>query len=147
MKKDKFKAYTLVSIQMISILLILMTGNPLANSTPLLIIEIFGVILGIWAIAVMGRTNTNVTPLIKQSAMLVTSGPYAFIRHPMYSAVLLTIWSLIIDQYSLFRLMIGLVLTIDLIVKLLFEESLLKKHFAGYEIYMRETKRLVPFFI
>jgi protein-S-isoprenylcysteine O-methyltransferase Ste14 len=147
MKKDKFKAYTLVSIQMISILLILMTGNPLANSTPLLIIEIFGVILGIWAIAVMGRTNTNVTPLIKQSAMLVTSGPYAFIRHPMYSAVLLTIWSLIIDQYSLFRLMIGLVLTIDLIVKLLFEESLLRKHFAGYEIYMRETKRLVPFFI
>jgi protein-S-isoprenylcysteine O-methyltransferase Ste14 len=147
MEKEKFKAYTLVSIQVISILLILVTGWPLARCIPLLIIEIVGILLGIWAIAIMGRTNTNITPLVKQSAMLVTNGPYAFIRHPMYSAVLLTIWPLIIDQYSLLRLMIGLVLTIDLIVKLLFEESLLRKHFAGYEIYMRETKRLIPFVI
>jgi protein-S-isoprenylcysteine O-methyltransferase Ste14 len=147
MEKEKFKAYTLVSIQVISILLILVTGWPLARCIPLLIIEIVGILLGIWAIAIMGRTNTNITPLVKQSAMLVTNGPYAFIRHPMYSAVLLTVWPLIIDQYSLLRLMIGLVLTIDLIVKLLFEESLLRKHFAGYEIYMRETKRLIPFVI
>jgi len=137
----------LVSIQVISILLILVTGWPFASYIPLLIIQIAGGILGVWAIAIMGRTNTNITPLVKQSAILVTNGPYAFIRHPMYSAVLLTIWPLIIDQYSLFRLTIGLVLTIDLIVKLLFEESLLRQHFAGYEIYMRETKRLIPFII
>jgi protein-S-isoprenylcysteine O-methyltransferase Ste14 len=147
MKKDKFKAYTLVSIQAISILLILVTGWPFASYIPLLITQIVGGMLGIWAIATMGRTNTNITPLVKQSAMLVTNGPYAFIRHPMYSAVLLTIWPLIVDQYSLFRLAIGLVLTIDLIVKLLFEESLLRQRFAGYEIYMKETKRLIPFVI
>jgi protein-S-isoprenylcysteine O-methyltransferase Ste14 len=147
MKKDKFKAYTLVSIQAISILLILVTGWPFASYIPLLITQIVGGMLGIWAIAIMGRSNTNITPLVKQSAILVTKGPYTFIRHPMYSAVLLTIWPLIIDQYSLFRLAIGLVLTIDLIVKLLFEESLLRQRFAGYEIYMKETKRLIPFVI
>jgi protein-S-isoprenylcysteine O-methyltransferase Ste14 len=147
MNTDKFKAYTLVSIQAISILLILVTGRPFAGYLPLLIIQIAGILLGIWAIASMGRANTNITPLVKQSAMLVTNGPYAFIRHPMYSAVLLTIWPLIIDQYSLLRLTIGLVLTIDLIVKLLFEESLLRQHFAGYEIYMKETKRLIPFVV
>jgi protein-S-isoprenylcysteine O-methyltransferase Ste14 len=147
MGTGKVRAFTLVSIQMITILLILVTGWPLANYTPLLIIEIAGIMLGIWAIAMMGMTNTNITPLVKQSAILVTNGPYAFIRHPMYSSVLLTIWPLIIDQYSLLRLTIGLVLTIDLIVKLRYEESLLKKHFVGYEIYMRETKRLIPFVI
>jgi len=61
--------------------------------------------------------------------------------------VLLTIWPLIVDQYSLLRLTAGLILTIDLIIKMLYEESLLRKHFAGYEIYMRETKRLIPFVI
>ena len=147
MEKDKVRAYTLVSIQMIAILLILVTGWPLAGYIPLLIVQIAGVLLGVWAIAVMGRTNTNITPLVKQSAVLVTNGPYTFVRHPMYSAVLLTIWPLIMDQYSLFRLTIGVVLTIDLVVKLLYEESLLKKHFAGYESYMRETKRLIPFVI
>ena len=147
MEKDKFKAYTLVSIQVISILLILVTGWPFARYIPLLIIQIVGGMLGIWAIAIMGRTNTNITPLVKQDSHLVTNGPYAFIRHPMYSAVLLTIWPLIIDQYSLLRLTAGLILTIDLIIKMLYEESLLKKHFVGYEIYMRETKKLIPFVI
>ena len=147
MGTDKFKAYTLVSIQVISIILILVTGWPLAGYIPLLIIQIVGVMLGIWAIVIMGRKNTNVTPLVKQYAHLVTNGPYAFIRHPMYSAVLLTIWPLIIDHYSLLRLVAALILTIDLIIKMLYEESLLRKHFTGYKNYMRKTKRLIPFVI
>ena len=118
MGTNKFKAYTLVVIQVVSILLILVTGRPLARYIPLLIIQIAGVMLGIWAIVMMGRKNTNITPLVKQDALLVTNGPYAFIRHPMYSAVLLTIWPLILDQYSLLRLTAGLILTIDLIVKM-----------------------------
>jgi protein-S-isoprenylcysteine O-methyltransferase Ste14 len=134
MATDKFKAYTLVSIQVISIALILVTGWPFAGYIPLLIIQIAGFMLGIWAIAMMGRKNTNITPLVKQDSHLVTNGPYAFIRHPMYSAVLLTIWPLIMDQYSLLRLTAGLILTIDLIIKMLYEENLLRKHFAGYEI-------------
>ncbi len=147
MEKEKFKAHMLVSIQVIFIVLILVTGWPLAGFIPLLIIQIVGGMLGIWAIVIMGRKNINVTPLVKQDAHLVTNGPYSFIRHPMYSAVLLTIWPLIIDQYSLLRLTSGLILTIDLITKMLYEESLLRKHFAGYDIYMRETKRLIPFVI
>jgi len=116
MGTDKFKAYTLVSIQVIAILLILVTGWPWAGYIPLLIIQIIGVMLGIWAIAIMGRTNTNITPLVKQDSHLVTNGPYAVIRHPMYLAVLLTIWPLIMNQYSLLRLTAALILTIDLII-------------------------------
>jgi len=145
MGKDKFIAYTLVTIQVICLVLILVTGWPLADCIPLLIVQIGGGMLGIWAIIIMGRKNTNVTPLVKQDAHLVTNGPYAFIRHPMYSAVLLTVWPLIIDQYSLLRLAASLILTIDLIMKMLYEENLLRKHFAGYEIYMSRTKRLIPF--
>jgi protein-S-isoprenylcysteine O-methyltransferase Ste14 len=147
METDKFKAYILVSIQVICIALILVTGWPLAGYIPLLVTQIVGVILGIWAVLTMGIRSTNITPLIKQDTHLVTTGPYAFIRHPMYSAVLLTIWPLIIDQYSLLRLTTGLILTIDLIIKMLYEETLLRQHFAGYESYMRETKRLLPLII
>jgi protein-S-isoprenylcysteine O-methyltransferase Ste14 len=147
MEKDKFKAYTLVSIQVISIVLILVTGWPLSGYMPLLIIQIAGVMLGIWAFIAMGWYNLHIAPLVNPDARLVTNGPYAFIRHPMYSAVLLTIWPLIMDQYSFLRLVAGLILTVDLIIKMLYEESLLKKHFAGYGIYMTETKRLIPFVI
>ena len=75
MGSDKFKAYTLVSIQIISIIFILVTGWPLAAYIPLLIIQIAGVMLGILAIVIMGTKNTNITPLVKQDAHLVTPAP------------------------------------------------------------------------
>jgi protein-S-isoprenylcysteine O-methyltransferase Ste14 len=147
MATDKFKASALVLIQGVSIATILVTGWPLARSVSLLTVQVAGLSLGTWAVVVMGLRNTNIAPLVKQDARLVTRGPYALIRHPMYSAVLLAVWPLIIDDYSLLRLAAGLILTIDLIVKLLYEERLLRKHFADYEPYMRTTKRLIPFVI
>jgi len=143
--KDRLHAYALVSIQFICIGLILVSGGPFARSLPLLIMEIAGILLGLWAIIVMGWRNVNVSPLVKRDARLVTKGPYASIRHPMYSAVLLALWPLIIDRYSLFRLSVGLILVVDLLLKIRYEEGLLKKRFPEYEAYTKVTKRLIPF--
>ena len=143
--KEELYAYILVCVQFICIGLILISGGPFARSLSLLIMEIAGVALGIWAIVVMGWRNVNVSPLIKRGARLVTTGPYALIRHPMYTAVLLTLWALIIDRFSLFRLTVGLILTVDLLMKTRYEERLLKKQFPEYTAYMAQTKRLIPF--
>jgi protein-S-isoprenylcysteine O-methyltransferase Ste14 len=145
MKADKTKAYILVSMQFICLILIFASGRPMATNYLLLALEIMGCALGGWAIVTMGRQNLNITPLAKQGAQLVTWGPYRFIRHPMYSALLLTIWPLIIDRFSLFLVITGLVLTLVLIVKLFFEEIFLKRHFAEYADYMKTTKRLIPY--
>jgi protein-S-isoprenylcysteine O-methyltransferase Ste14 len=111
----------------------------------LLLLQIAGMVIGIWALTIMGIGNMNISPLVKQGGVLVTRGPYRLIRHPMYLAVLLVLWPLIIDHSSLLRITAGFVLTIDLIIKMLFEEGLLKKQFAEYKAYMRTTKRLIPF--
>lgn len=147
MGTDKVKAYALVAIQMGAIAFILLTGRPLAGNPFLLILQAAGLLTGIWAVAAMGSGNTHVTPLVGEDARLVTSGPYAFIRHPMYSSVLLALWPLIVDHPSLPRLAAGVILTIDLCFKMIFEERLLKQHFAGYEAYMKKTKRLIPFVV
>jgi protein-S-isoprenylcysteine O-methyltransferase Ste14 len=145
MDKDRLHAYALVSIQMVCIGLILVSGGPFARSLPLLVMELSGIILGIWAVVIMDWRNVNVSPLVKRGARLVTKGPYALIRHPMYSAVLLALWPLIADRYSPFRLAVGLILTVDLLLKIGYEERLLKKQFPEYESYMKMTKRLIPF--
>jgi protein-S-isoprenylcysteine O-methyltransferase Ste14 len=141
---DKTKAYILVLIQLICIIFILASGNPVARHPLLLLFQVAGIAIGIWAISVMGIGNANISPLVKKGAVMVTRGPYRFVRHPMYLAVFLAIWPIIIDHYSLARIAAGFVLAADLIIKILFEENLLKKQFKEYEAYMKNTKRLIP---
>jgi len=43
------------------------------------------------------------------------------------------------------RLIAGLILTADLMIKMLSEEGILKRHFSEYPAYMARTKRIVPF--
>lgn len=144
MTADKIKARILVFIQLSCIIFIFASGSIVAWHLVLLVHQIAGAAIGIWAIIVMGIGNMNISPLVKEGAVLVTRGPYRVIRHPMYLAVLLVIWPLIIDDFSVTRITAGFILTLDLIIKILFEENLLKKQFAEYEAYMKTTKRLIP---
>ncbi len=125
--------------------MIALTGPLFPASLWLLAIEAAGILLGIWAILAMGIGNFNITPDVKRNGRLVTAGPYALIRHPMYTALLLTTLPLIVNSFSLFRLGLWLLLLIDLVLKLKYEEGLLRQALPGYGAYMERSYRLIPF--
>ena len=110
-------------------------------------LEFAGICLGVWALATMTLRNLNVLPDIRPGSTLVTHGPYRYVRHPMYTALLLTTLALILDVFSIERLILWILLFVDLWLKLRYEEQLLVRHFEGYSDYQRRTKRLVPFLI
>jgi protein-S-isoprenylcysteine O-methyltransferase Ste14 len=56
-------------------------------------------------------------------------------------------WAVIVDRAILLRLIVGLILTADLAIKMLYEEDILKRHFQGYPEYMERTKRIIPFIL
>lgn len=142
---EKTYSNILVTVQFMAIALMAATGPWLADRWYLLAVELLGVALGIYAIKVMRIGNFNVRPIVKEQGQLITHGPYRFIRHPMYMAIMLTLTPLLIDFFSWFRLGVMLVLLFNLIIKQLFEEGLLKAHFPSYEEYMKHTHRMIPF--
>jgi len=92
------------------------------------------------------QSKLQVTADVAPGSHLVISGPYRYIRHPMYVGLMLISVSLLIDQFSYLRALICIILWIDLLVKIDYEEKLLKDYFKEeYTYYQSKTHRLLPF--
>ena len=141
----KCKSGILVGMQMVCILILLVKISFLHCNLWALFVSLLGILLGLWAIITMKLDNINVRPDVKQNARLVISGPYKIIRHPMYSAVLLTFLPFILDQPSVILIIVFMALLITLLIKLNYEEKLLQSHFKDYTIYSKNSWRLIPF--
>ena len=144
-KTNLFKSLTFVAIQFISLGLIAVTGPIFPSREYLLLVAFLGLGLGIWAVYTMRIGNFNIAPDPLARSELVTTGPYRLIRHPMYLALLLTTLPLVINDFDLFRIIVWLVLLINLLLKLNYEENLLVTNLVGYDQYMRKSARLIPF--
>ena len=143
-KKTIWRSLLFVFVQIISLGLIGATGPLFAENKFLLFIEMIGLFLGIWAVIIMKPGSFNITPDPLSWSKLVKAGPYRFIRHPMYLALLLTTLPLIIDRLNYLRLILWVALLIDLLLKISYEEKILVAEVDGYENYLKSSYRLVP---
>ncbi len=139
------KSILLVALQFLFIVLLLL-GSPFKN-IPLFANAFFGisVLLICWAIITMQKGKLRILPEPSLHAVLITNGPYRFIRHPMYTAILLGSIGLLVHQFTWIRLAIVIALAMVLLIKLFWEEQLLSQKFEAYEQYTKSTYRLIPF--
>jgi protein-S-isoprenylcysteine O-methyltransferase Ste14 len=77
----------------------------------------------------------------------VTRGAYRFIRHPMYASLLLLAWGIFFkDPASLAGLALAGLASLCLYLTARVEESENLRRFGEeYRVYMRGTKRFIPF--
>lgn len=102
-----------------------------------------GIALAIWARAHLGRDWSPV-PALKEDHALVTSGPYSFLRHPIYTGMLLaTLGSgLVVPVW----LVVFLATSAMFLWRIRVEENLMLKEFPNeYPAYKKRTWALVPF--
>jgi len=108
------------------------------------VICVLGVGLAIMARAYLGR-NWGMPMSRKENPELVTNGPYALVRHPIYGGLLLAMLGSALGQ-SVLWLLPMIVYGPYFILSARREESLLTEQFAErYRVYMSRTKLLVPF--
>lgn len=84
---------------------------------------------------------------LKQNPELVTSGPYHYIRHPIYSGILLAMLGSSISSSFLWLILMAISGTY-FIYSAVVEEKLMAKQFPkDYPEYKRKTKMLIPFIL
>lgn len=119
------------------------TGTPLV---PLWIsngVAACALLLSVTSRLTLGR-NVSVVPARRN---LVTTGPYAYIRHPIYTVVLLTYISLNLQCFSVLNLVMTSTVFVLFMFKSLAEEAFLKKD-TDYVAYMQKVRyRWIPFVI
>ena len=98
-----------------------------------------------WAQITLGRSWSDAPRMMKEQA-LITSGPYQFIRHPIYTAFILILGStLLISANWLIGLTWAGMTILDIASRIGFEESLMVEYFGDqYREYMKKTGRLLP---
>jgi protein-S-isoprenylcysteine O-methyltransferase Ste14 len=105
-----------------------------------------GLIVTIWARATLG-TNWSSNVQFKQDHQLVKAGPYRFVRHPIYTGILIMSSAQAI-QFGRLHFWLGLLIVfIGLWIKLKQEEAVMLKHFPEYVEYRKQVKAIVPFLV
>ena len=110
-----------------------------------LILAGVGVVLIIVAM-VQIRNKISPFPSPRQGAKLITSGAFAFARHPIYSGVIFVSFGLSVWLGSGYKLLISLLLYLLLFLKSRYEEKRLLEIFPEYALYRRTTGRFFPKF-
>ena len=108
-------------------------------------VTLAGVLIAIWARFVLGR-NWSATITIKHDHEIVRRGPYAFVRHPIYSGTTLAMLGTAI-YFGTFRGLLAVALTFaGWWLKSRMEERFMLEQFGPqYREYQREVKALIPF--
>ena len=103
-----------------------------------------GIALAIWARVILGR-NWGMPTTQKEDPELVTTGPYRFVRHPIYSGILLGVLGT-----ALATNLIGLIVVALLGAYFYYSASVEEKNLTAtfptdYPAYRTRTKMLIPF--
>lgn len=133
-----------LSFILLSIIVLGATGNLFSASVVVIAAQVAAIALNVWARVSFqkGAFRVSAAP---GGASLIRGGPYRFIRHPMYAAALLFVWTAVVSHISALTLAIGIAVTILCIVRINVEDKLLREAYPEYLEYARTTKALVPY--
>jgi protein-S-isoprenylcysteine O-methyltransferase Ste14 len=138
----------LVALQLTLIAVLGVLGGPpfMQGRAPLsaLVLAAIGLAIGGWTLAVNRPGNFNVHPAPRAGGRLVREGPYRWIRHPMYTCVMICAVAAAWAARSPWGWLAAGALAGVLQAKATLEERWMAQAHAGYDGYRASTWRFVP---
>jgi protein-S-isoprenylcysteine O-methyltransferase Ste14 len=107
------------------------------------ILTLLGLLFAGWARIHLGG-NWSSTVTVKQDHTLITSGPYRFVRHPIYTGMIVALFGTALAASAAYGFIGTALILLGFIVKLEVEEARMRETFPEYDDYARHTARLIP---
>ncbi|MGA9985606.1 MAG: isoprenylcysteine carboxylmethyltransferase family protein, partial [Acidobacteriaceae bacterium] len=110
-------------------------------------VTVAGLLFAVWAREHLGR-NWSRSVTIKQGHELIATGPYAVVRHPIYTGTLAAFLGMAIAVSQVRGFLAFALIFIVLWVKLRMEEAWMRSEFGEtYAAYARKTAALIPYLL
>jgi protein-S-isoprenylcysteine O-methyltransferase Ste14 len=105
---------------------------------------LLGLGFSVWARRALGD-NWSSTAAVKENHQLVQTGPYAFVRHPIYTGLLTAALGTALAEDRVGSLLGSALMAFGLHFKMGVEERFMREEFGGgYSAYARKVKKLLP---
>lgn len=111
------------------------------------VISDFIVLLGFLVVFLVFKENTYTSSIVEvaENQKVISTGPYALVRHPMYTGAMMIILFTPLALGSWWGLIPAVLISIFVVLRLLNEEKVLLKELSGYEDYCKKTRyHLIP---
>ena len=119
----------------------------LATTAWAVVLQVLAGALMIWARLTFGFRSLHMGPEPTPGG-LVTTGPFRFLRHPLYASMLWWVWAATASHISWIGTVLASLVTASFWFRMLAEERELLLAFPEtYPDYMRRTRRVIPFVI
>ena len=110
-------------------------------------VTVAGLLFAVWAREHLGR-NWSRSVTIKQGHELITTGPYAVVRHPIYTGILTGFLGMAIAISEVRGFIAFVLIFLALWIKLRMEERWMRSQFGEtYATYARQTAALAPYLL
>lgn len=110
-------------------------------------VAIAGLLFAVWAREHLGR-NWSRSVTIKQGHELITSGPYAVVRHPIYTGILTGFLGMAIAISQVRGFIAFVLIFLAFWIKFRMEEQWMRSQFGeAYATYAHQTAALVPYLL
>ena len=137
-------SHLLVAVQLVALALACYPLQPQAAWWPALGLCVFGVLLAGYTLMHNKIGNFGIYPEPLNGANLITTGPYRYVKHPMYSALFCLMLGITIYNAGWSNWFGLAALSVVLACKATLEEQYLRRHFEGYAEYAAGRARFIP---
>jgi len=121
------------------------SGWPVALLVVGVLLMVAGLGMAVAASVALGRRSLSAFPKPRSGSVLVRSGVFGVVRHPIYSGLTLFVLGWRLAWSSVVALAAAIALFVFLDLKARREERWLRERFSDYAEYQRQVRKLIPF--
>ncbi|HEY6952519.1 MAG TPA: isoprenylcysteine carboxylmethyltransferase family protein [Bacteroidota bacterium] len=133
-------------IMVIALVALIYLGGLFSTSIPVIVIQVLSASLMVWARITFGSRSFHYAANATKGG-LVTTGPYRYVRHPIYASIIYFAVAGVAGNWSLTNALLAGVVCAGAAIRIFCEERLIVVEYPEYTEYASRTRRVLPFIL